>query len=246
MSSTTRSESLKLWVPRLAMMALAFGSSVGIYHFSLLFYSERVAQVIAGSFDLTYLGLAFVKLRLASDKMRREAVNVARTACGTAMLIVTLAGLFHLRPELLENKPLWGDIALSLVHGVPLSFLAYRMSNLILHPSDDTGPREPQQGATGATVQPRNRLRLRRIDRVIPAALAAPATGATIMLDGAGPEVPQLVEPNDRTRQIVKLWNEGNNKTQVAAEMQLSRTSITNHLKVARAAGLHVREESAT
>jgi hypothetical protein len=45
----------------------------------------------------------------------------------------SLDGLFHRRPDLLDQPPLWADVALSLLHGVPLAALAYLVADLLLH-----------------------------------------------------------------------------------------------------------------
>lgn len=229
------SEGLKRWTPRLAMLSLAFGSSVGVYRFSLNFYDQWIAFVVASSFELTYLGLAVVRAKMGAEE-QRQALQLARTAAAVAMLYVTLDGLFHLRPTMLENKRWYVDLSLALVHGIPLPYVAYRMSNLILHAS--ATPNRTQQGATGG----KKKISGLRFWRVRPVAPVAQLISDTH--DDQQPEqrnMPQLTGPTDRTLRIVKLWNEGKNQSQVSREVGLSRTSVANHLQVARQAGINVR-----
>ncbi len=50
-----------------------------------------------------------------------------------SILYNSLDGLFHRRPELLSNLPLWADISLAILHGAPLAWVSYLVANLLLH-----------------------------------------------------------------------------------------------------------------
>lgn len=242
MSSRTQSffEHLRPWIPRAATLVLAFGSSVGIYHFSLLFYSVEVSRIIAGSFDGAYLGLAVIEARFDNPNLRKEAINVARTACATAMIMVTLAGLFHLRPELLIDKPLWGDVVLSLVHGVPLSYLAYKMSRLILHEM-------PRHKDTQATEQEEYvSVFVPQVSEAQPvlAAIEIQEPTQTAQITAQTEEAPQSPQSRikQRTLDIVNLWNDGLNQVDIAGKMNITYQAVQYHIKTAQRAGLQVRQ----
>ncbi len=218
-------------VPHVAMLTLAFGSSVGVYRFSLLFFPWYIAGVVAASFELTYLGLAVIRVRL-DDGIRQQALWLARSAAGVAMLIVTLDGFFHLRPALLLGKPWYVDLALAFVHGVPLPYIAYRMSNLILHPQDTTANVAP-------TLRPPRRTIRRR-----PASMhrtRTPQQEYTPAIMASETQQLYIKEVTDKTLDIVKLWNDGYNKSQIAAQLGGTRQAVQQHLKRASEAGLHVR-----
>lgn len=125
------SETIKAWTPRIAMLMLAFAASIGVYRFNLMFFPWWGALATASAFELVYLGLAVIRGRLQA--VRQKATILAYVAAGVSIVYNTLDGLFHLRPELLENKPLWADMALAFIHGAPMALIAISMSLLILH-----------------------------------------------------------------------------------------------------------------
>jgi hypothetical protein len=109
---------------------LALAASWGVYSFALWFVPPWVAFVTAGAFELVYIGLAVVQL---SPEQQRRARAISLGAVVVSMAYNTLDGLAHLRPSLFEAKPLWADVALALLHGVPLALLAYLVADLLLH-----------------------------------------------------------------------------------------------------------------
>lgn len=115
---------------RLPLPMLALAASYGVYSFALLFVPTWVAIVQAAAFELVYIGLAVVQLPPDQQK-RARSISVGAVVVSVAYN--TLDGLFHRRPSLLELPPLWADVVLSLLHGVPLAVLAYLVADLLLH-----------------------------------------------------------------------------------------------------------------
>lgn len=136
---------------RLPLPMLALAASWGVYSFSLLFVPPWVAVVQAAAFELVYIGLAVVELDRAAQR-RARAISIG--AVLVSMIYNSLEGLFVRRPELLVNPPLWFDISLALLHGVPLALLAYLVADLLLHQN----PTEKPQNSIEAS--PRNYRRL--------------------------------------------------------------------------------------
>lgn len=219
-------------IPHVAMLTLAFGSSVGVYRFSLLFFPWQIAAVVAASFELTYLGLAVIRVRM-NEGVRKQALWLARSAAGVAMLIVTLDGFFHLRPALLLGKSWYIDLALAFVHGVPLPYIAYRMSNLILHPQEGTANVAP-------TLHPPTRTTKRKPASMRTRPQRQPEEYTPVVM-ASETQQGYIKDVTDKTRDIVKLWNEGMNKSQIATELGATRQAVQQHLKRASEAGLHVR-----
>jgi len=115
---------------RLPLPMLALAASYGVYSFALMFVPLWVAVVQAAAFELVYIGLAVVRLD-ADAQWRARAISVGAVVVSVAYN--TLDGLFHRRPGVLELPPLWLDVVLSLLHGVPLAVLAYLVADLLLH-----------------------------------------------------------------------------------------------------------------
>lgn len=115
---------------RLPLPMLALAASWGVYSFALWFVPPWVAFVTAGAFELVYIGLAVASL---SPDQQKRARNISLGAVFVSMAYNTLDGLAHLRPSLFADKPLWADVSLALLHGVPLALLAYLVADLLLH-----------------------------------------------------------------------------------------------------------------
>jgi hypothetical protein len=111
---------------------LALAASHGVYSYNLLFVPPWVALVSAAAFELTYCGLAVVRL---SASQRRRAQRIATSAVAVSIFYNTLAGLFHRRPELLVALPVGLELVLSVLHGMPLAIVAYSVAHLLLHES---------------------------------------------------------------------------------------------------------------
>ena len=133
------------WRPllaRLPLPMLALAASYGVYRFALLFVPPWVAIVQAAAFELVYIGLAVVEL--PPEQMRR-ARRISVGAVVVSIAYNTLDGLFHRRPGMLIDTPLWGDIALAILHGAPLAWLAWLVADLLLH---NPGPSAYAHNAT--------------------------------------------------------------------------------------------------
>lgn len=123
---------------RLPLPMLALAASWGVYSFATWFVPVWVAIVTASAFELVYIGLAVVRL---SPQLQKRARSISLGAVAVSMAYNTIDGLFHLRPSLFDNKPLWADISLALLHGVPLALLAYLVADLLLHTSHEVTAR---------------------------------------------------------------------------------------------------------
>lgn len=117
-------------VSRAALPMLALAASYGVYSFALLFVPDWVAKVQALAFELVYIGLAIAKL---TKEQQKRARRISWGAVTVSIAYNSLDGLFHRRAALLVDPPLWGDVTLALLHGVPLAVLAYLVADLLLH-----------------------------------------------------------------------------------------------------------------
>ena len=115
---------------RAPLPMLALAASYGVWSFNLLFVPAWVAFVSAAAFEATYVGLAVARV---SDHDRKRAALIAASAVAVSVLYNVASGLFHRRPELLDNPPLWLDGALAVMHGLPLAVVAYAVASLLLH-----------------------------------------------------------------------------------------------------------------
>ncbi len=119
----------------LPMLALA--ASYGVYSFNILFVPQWVALVSAAAYELTYVGLAVVQVQ-ADQRIRARWISLG--AVVVSICYNTLAGLFHREPALLEAAPLWANVALALLHGAPLAWVAFLVADLLLHRVPDAVP----------------------------------------------------------------------------------------------------------
>ncbi|MFV9505401.1 MAG: hypothetical protein AB4911_12665 [Oscillochloridaceae bacterium umkhey_bin13] len=115
---------------RLPLPMLALAASYGVFEFARLFVPFWVALVQAAAFELTYVGLAVAQIE---PSQRRRARLISIGAVVVSVLYNTLAGLFHRRPDLLLDLPIWADVALALLHGAPLAWVAFLVADLLLH-----------------------------------------------------------------------------------------------------------------
>jgi hypothetical protein len=115
---------------RLPLPMLALAASYGVFRFASMFVPVWVAIIQAAAFELVYIGLAVVRL---DEKQQKRARAISLGAVIVSMAYNSLDGLFHRRPALLIDPPLWADVVLSLLHGVPLAALAYLVADLLLH-----------------------------------------------------------------------------------------------------------------
>lgn len=138
--------------------ALGLAASYGVYRFALLFVPGWVAVVQAASFELTYIGLAVVDGLTAPQRRRAQWIGVGAVA--VSVLYNSLDGLFHRRPQLLAEMPLGGEVALAVLHGLPLAVVAYLVSNLLLHAASvSESQKQAEPGKTDADLAGPGRAR---------------------------------------------------------------------------------------
>ena len=113
---------------RLPLPMLALSAAWGVWQFQALFVPWPVALLSAMAFEAVYLSLAFADV---PDRRRARAISVAAVVVSVAYNV--LSGLFHLRPALLDSRPLWADVSLAVLHGAPLAVVAYAVADLLVH-----------------------------------------------------------------------------------------------------------------
>jgi hypothetical protein len=123
-------ENWRLVLARLPLPMLALAAAYGVYKFNMLFVPMWVALVSAAAFELVYVGLSVARLDVGD---RRRASVIAGAAVAVSVVYNSLAALFEIRPALLDARPLWADIALAILHGLPLAILAWNVAQLLLH-----------------------------------------------------------------------------------------------------------------
>jgi hypothetical protein len=117
-------------VAALPLPMLALAASYGVYSFAGLFVPQWVALAQAAAFELVYIGLAVVRV---ADEQRNRARAISVGAVVVSIVYNTLAGLFHRQAGVLDALPLWGEIILAALHGAPLAWVAFLVSDLLLH-----------------------------------------------------------------------------------------------------------------
>jgi hypothetical protein len=115
---------------RLPLPTLALAAAYGVWRFQALFTPWYVAAISALSFELVYIGLAVVQLA-PGDRKRATLISVG--AVVVSVIYNSLSALFEIRPALLINRPLWADVILAVVHGLPLAAVAFFVADLLLH-----------------------------------------------------------------------------------------------------------------
>lgn len=119
------------FLARLPLPMLALAASYGVYSFARLFVPLWVAVIQAAAFEIVYIGLA-VQPGL-DEKARRRATAISVGAVVVSILYNTLAGLFHRNPDWLVAMPWYAEAGLAVLHGAPLAWVAYLVSDLLLH-----------------------------------------------------------------------------------------------------------------
>lgn len=128
----------RAFLARLPLPMLALAASYGVYSFAGLFVPLWVAVVQAAAFELVYIGLA-VQPGL-DEKARRRATAISVGAVVVSILYNTLAGLFHRNPAWLAAMPWYAEAGLAVLHGAPLAWVAYLVSDLLLHSTPAAAP----------------------------------------------------------------------------------------------------------
>jgi hypothetical protein len=121
----------RAFLARLPLPMLALAASYGVYEFARLFVPAWVAIVQAAAFELTYIGLAVQQGMHAEQRQRATAISIG--AVVVSILYNTIAGLLHRNPEWVEAAPWYAEVALAVLHGAPLAWVAYLVADLLLH-----------------------------------------------------------------------------------------------------------------
>lgn len=127
---------------RLPLPMLALAASYGVYSFALLFVPPWVAVVQAAAFELTYVGLAVTQG--LGESQRKRATGISIGAVVASIIYNTLAGWFHAQPQLLATADAQAWLCLAVLHGAPLAWVAYLVSDLLLHTAPQTSAAAPQ------------------------------------------------------------------------------------------------------
>jgi hypothetical protein len=135
------------FLARLPLPLLALAASYGVYRFATLFVPQWVAITQACAFEATYLGLAVVQG--LDVPARRRAAYIGMGAVAVSIIYNSLDGLFHRRPELLVDMPLWAEVGLAVLHGAPLALVSYLVANLLLHDSKSNNAVQSDKLAVG-------------------------------------------------------------------------------------------------
>ena len=123
------------------LLMLASSAAYGVAMFQALFVPWYVAWLSAAAFECTYAFLAFLR-----TPDTRRAMWLSLAAVGVSVVYNTLSSLFHIRPALLVDRPLWSDVVLAVLHGAPLAIVAYAVASLLLH-SDTARHSAPEADA---------------------------------------------------------------------------------------------------
>lgn len=137
---------------RLPLPMLALAASYGVYSFASLFVPFWVAVVQAAAFELTYIGLAVVQGLDGAGRRRATLISVGAVVASVAYN--TLAGLFHRNPAWLQALPWYAEVALAVLHGAPLAWVAYLVADLLLHTSAPATPPALAHARIDADIPP--------------------------------------------------------------------------------------------
>lgn len=127
----------------LPLPMLALAASYGVYSFALLFVPPIVAATQAAAFELTYIGLAVT--RTLDTAQRKRATLISVGAVVASIVYNTLAGWFHRQPDLLTKGSDLSWLMFAILHGAPLAWVAYLVSDLLLHSQPKAASRRPAQ-----------------------------------------------------------------------------------------------------
>lgn len=220
----------RIVLARLPLPMLALAASYGVYRFALLFVPSWVAIIQAAAFEATYVGLAALD-QLDGDG-RKRASRISVGAVIVSILYNSLDGLFHRYPSILVNLDVapWG-LGLALLHGAPLAWVAYLVSDLLLH-------RKPE--AASKSEHPRRRaasLRALR-PRVVIAPVAERALPvSSVKVDAVDKTASKLVDTpvDDTTLEVVRLRDvEQLSFGEIGVKLGFSRQAAQSRYKAAK------------
>ncbi len=157
----TRWSLIRWLLARAPLPMLALAASYGVYSFSSMFVPLWVAIVQAAAYEVTYIGLAATDD--LTEAQRSRAAKISIGAVVTSILYNTLAGLLHRNPTWLIDLWYGYEWGLSVLHGLPLAWVAYLVADLLLHTeAHDAAPRLslalPAQAAYPMPVEVTNQV----------------------------------------------------------------------------------------
>lgn len=132
-------------ISRASLPLLTLGAMYGVYSFSVLFVPDLVAIVIAGAFELVYVGLAIATD--LDDKQRQKAKWISLGAVAVSVSYNWAAGILHTTPGLFGQLDSFAHWILAGLHGAPLAVLAYLVADLLLHSNTGQNIRTALQSA---------------------------------------------------------------------------------------------------
>lgn len=132
-------------ISRASLPLLTLGAMYGVYSFSALFVPEVVAVIIAGAFELVYVGLAIATD--LDDKQRQKAKWISLGAVAVSVSYNWAAGILHTTPGLFGQLDSFAHWILAGLHGAPLAVLAYLVADLLLHSNTGQNIRTALQSA---------------------------------------------------------------------------------------------------
>jgi len=212
----------KIVLPYLALIALGLSASYGVFQFSLLYVPVAMAYVTAAAFELTYIGLAVVPL--ADKESKGKAVWVAQAAVLVSVAYNVISGFMHRNPVAPTSWDRWGvEIALSLIHGLPLASVGYLLSTLILHNMKEEAS-ESKEPVILQESESENEdtVKVDAIETKEPIALLA---------DSESKEESKPQEGSDKKAKIVELKAQGKNNSEIGKLVNLSRQRVGQLLK---------------
>lgn len=165
---------------RLPLPMLALAASYGVYSFARLFVPGWVAIIQAAAFELTYIGLAVTR-DLATDQ-RKRATAISVGAVVASIVYNTLAGWFHRQPAMLDSASEIAWLMFAILHGAPLAWVAYLVSDLLLH----SAPAPAFVAARVAHIEEATQVSLKTTRPLSPRAYECPHCGTQLTLGAYG------------------------------------------------------------
>lgn len=150
-------------ISRASLPLLTLGAMYGVYSFSALFVPELVAVIIAGAFELVYVGLAIATD--LDDKQRQKAKWISLGAVAVSVSYNWAAGILHTTPGLFGQLDSFAHWILAGLHGAPLAVLAYLVADLLLHSNTGQNIRTALQSALEQVQLLRSELQATELEK---------------------------------------------------------------------------------
>jgi hypothetical protein len=227
---------------------LAFVSSYGV----TMFYAEAVPLWVAMIGGLSYESV-YISLSLQADRLDLHTRRYTFVVSSTVGMAVVSNSLYVFAVIFFADTPIsralvaltgWSHVHVSfllgILHGAPLSVLSYNVLQLLAAKIDpkvltyhDTYTSPVNKKRQRALLKPTGKPRI--ISK-------RPPEEYTTVNMARDVKTPFLKQPTQRTLDIVKLWNDGANKSQIATTLRVTRSTVNNHLSMAISSGLTVRK----